>query len=489
MSAGARFQDRWRWDEDTHPDWHDAIQDEYPAAWAVIDWSRMTYGDDMGAFLCFMGVRLMEMRRVLRPDGSIYLHCDPTASHYLKTLMDAIFGRKQFRNEIAWQRTNAHNSARRYGPVHDMLLFYSNSDAYHWSDPRLEYSEEYIERHYRHTDPDTGRRFQRVDLTGSGTRNGESGLPWQGVNPTAVGRHWALPGAVLTKHDINAGTVQQKLDALNAAGAIYWPEKSSGKPRLKRYADELAGLAIPDVWTDINPISAHAIERMGYPTQKPLALYDRIIKASSNAGDVVLDPFCGCATTPIAAERLGRQWVGMDIWEGAHEIVIKRLGQEGLAGPDSSPERLMTFGDITYTTTPPVRTDDGEVAAPDLQPNIQRSLPKWRRLSHSQIRGYLEEAQAHEGGVICGGCGRVLEREFMQLDHIMPRKDGGANDISNRILLCGPCNRRKGSAFTLSGLRKQNRSNHVGWMRNGDLAEIAQHNAQERAERVRIELG
>ena len=200
----------------------------------------------------------------------------------------------------------------------------------------------------------------------------------------------------------------------------------------------------------------------------------------------MLDPFCGCATTPIAAERLGRQWVGIDIWEGAHNEVIGRLEDEGLAGPEGSTDRLFTFGDVTYSTEPPERTDAGDVAAPYLPARYQRPTEAWQRISRAQIVGYLVEAQAHQDGVICGGCGRALEREFMQLDHITPRSDRGANDITNRILLCQPCNGKKADRFTLRGLTRENKRD--GWMKDETLARIAQDSATARAERVRSEL-
>ena len=161
LAAGASFSDRWRWDEDVQPDWVESIKDEWPGAWAVIDWTRMTYGDDMGAFLCFMGVRLMEMHRILKPSGSIYLHCDPTASHYLKALMDAIFGQRNFRNEIVWKRTTAHSNAKRYGSIHDVLLYYSKTEQRIWNSAvRQEYDPAYITDYYRYTEDETGRRFQ-----------------------------------------------------------------------------------------------------------------------------------------------------------------------------------------------------------------------------------------------------------------------------------------------------------------------------------------
>ena len=201
---------------------------------------------------------------------------------------------------------------------------------------------------------------------------------------------------------------------------------------------------------------------------------------------MVLDPFCGCATTPVAAERLGRQWVGMDIWDGAHQIVIDRLEAEGLAGPERTPDRLFTFGDVTYSTQPPERTDAADVASPYLPVSYRRRSERWERLSRAQIVAHLVEAQADGEGVTCGGCGRVLEREFMQLDHITPRSDRGANDITNRILLCQPCNGKKGDRYTLRGLVRENKRD--GWLKDETLARIAQDNATAKAERVRNEM-
>jgi DNA modification methylase len=281
--------------------------------------------NDVTAYLVMMAIRLVELHRVLKPTGSLYLHCDPTASHYLKIVLDTIFGKMNFRNEIVWKRTHAHSSSQRYGPVHDIILFYSKEDSYVWTDLRSAHDLEYIAKHFTHVDPVSGRRFQPITLTGSGVRYGDSGKPWRGINPTTVGRHWALPGRLLTKLGISGATVQEKLDALDAAGMIYWPDKKGGTPRLKWYVDYLEGQALPDVWTDISPISAKAAERMGYPTQKPLALLERIIQASSNEGDLVLDPFCGCGTTIIAAQKLKRRWIGIDITHLAISLMKYRL--------------------------------------------------------------------------------------------------------------------------------------------------------------------
>lgn len=267
----------------------------------------------------------MELHRVLKPTGSLYLHCDPTASHYLKLLLDAVFGPTNYRNEVIWKRTHAHGSAKRLGPVHDTLFLYTKTDRYLWTSPKAQHDPHYLRKHFTGFDRETNRRFQPITLTGAGVRHGDSGKPWRGVDPTASGRHWAIPRAVLERLQVHGNTVQEKLDALDSAGRIHWPAKSDGKPRLKWFEDELGGVALSDVWTDIAPISAHAAERLGYPTQKPEALLERIINASSNPGDVVLDPFCGCGTAIAAAQKLGRRWIGIDITHLAINLIEHRL--------------------------------------------------------------------------------------------------------------------------------------------------------------------
>ncbi len=281
--------------------------------------------NQLTAYLVEMSVRLIELHRVLTPTGSLYLHCDPSASHYLKILMDAILGPENFRSEIVWKRTSAHAGSKRWGPVHDTILFYTKTNRFVWNTVLLDYSEEYIQRFYRYSD-EKG-RFRVGDLTGAGTRSGESGQPWRGVDPTDVGRHWATPNkalAALFGKAAASWTVQRKLDALDEAGLIYWPPRGR-VPGFKRYYDDTAGVPIIDVVTDINPLSAQSAERLGYPTQKPEALLERIIQASSNAGDTVLDPFCGCGTALVAAQKLGRQWIGIDIAYLAIPVIRTRL--------------------------------------------------------------------------------------------------------------------------------------------------------------------
>jgi site-specific DNA-methyltransferase (adenine-specific) len=266
--------------------------------------------NQMMAYLVMMAARLAELHRVLKPTGSLYLHCDPTASHYLKIVLDTVFGPTNFQSEIIWKRTSAHSSAKRYGPVHDSILFYSKSASFVWIPQHEAFSEGYLSSHYGSKD-EKGRAYTHSDLTAAGIRNGASGLPWKGFYPNTKGNHWKF-------------TVD-KLDQLDAQGRIYWPKKIGGWPRYIRYLDELKGVPLQDVWTDVSPVNPQAAERLGYPTQKPLALLERIIAASSNPGDVVLDPFCGCGTAVVASEKLGRRWIGIDVTHLSIALLKMRL--------------------------------------------------------------------------------------------------------------------------------------------------------------------
>ncbi len=449
LAAGASFPDRWSWRDDLHDDWLIEIQRDYPEVWSVITTAKAGYGDDMAAFLCFMGVRLLEMRRVLRDDGSIYVHCDPTASHYLKLLMDAIFGRHNFHNEITWQRTESHNTANRYGNVADIILFYSKTDKSTWSggfhnylDTESNFSEQQLKR-YRHTDGE-GRRYRLDDLTAPRPDSDSGKFEWRGTMP-GPSRGW--------------GYRLEQLEQWWAEDRIH--TKRDGTPRmdgLKVYFDESTGKPLQNIWTDISRIPNTSSERTGYPTQKPLALYERIIKASSNPGDIVLDPFCGCATTPISAERLGRQWVGMDIWDEAHPVVLKRLADEGLAVPDkdaSINSPLITWGDVHYSTEPPVRTDDGEAAAPHL------TTPTGRRRARHPAPRTQHGRLITDIGPFCQGCGRDygFDPRVLEVDHIRPKSDGGTDAYDNLTLLCPPCNKEKRDWYTLTRLQELNRNN------------------------------
>lgn len=347
------FEDTWHWDQSAAEAFQAVVEAGGPVAQGMIAFRTFLGESDMMAYLAMMAPRLVELRRVLRSTGSIFLHCDPTASHYLKMLMDAIFGPANFLNEIVWKRTLAHGSARRFGPIHDVILVYGKTSEYFWGEPRTAYDPDYVEAKFTQIDDHTGKRFQGISLTGAGIRQGESGRPWRGVDPTKAGRHWALPGHITEKLGIKGPTVQERLDQLDQVGRIFWPKKADGKPRLKWFADDAEGTPVPDVWNDIPPINSQAKERLGYPTQKPEALLERIILASSNEGDTVLDPFCGCGTTVAAAQRLKRTWIGIDITNLAITLIKKRL-------LDAYGEAVKTAYDVIGE---PVSLPDAEVLA------------------------------------------------------------------------------------------------------------------------------
>jgi len=280
-------------------------------------------------FISWLEPRTQLLWELLKPTGSFYIHCDWHANAHIRIMLDKIFGDKNFRNEIIWKRTHAHGSSNKFGPVHDTILFYSKSKDYIWTDSKGEHDPEYIANHFTLTNSD-GRRFQAISLTGAGIRHGDSGQPWKGIDPTKVNRHWAIPGKVIARLKLGGSTVQEKLDSLDKAGRIYWPSKRGGTPRLKWYVDELEGPALLDLWTDISPISSNAAEHLGYPTQKPPRLLERIIKASSNKGDMVLDAFCGCGTACIEAQKLGRKWIGIDISPTAVKVIENQLKKIGV---------------------------------------------------------------------------------------------------------------------------------------------------------------
>lgn len=320
------FEDSWHWGQQAEHEFYEIVhQSNTKVSELMQALRRFLRENDMMAYLTMMANRLLELHRVLKDTGSLYLHCDPTASHYLKIVLDGVFGVEYFKSEIIWKRTSAHSSSKRWGPVHDTILFATKNDRYTWHTVYQKYNEDYIDDFYRFVD--NKGRFRVGDLTGAGVRHGASGQPWRDVNPTSVGRHWAVPNKILVKlfgDKSKDWTVQEKLDALDRKGLIHWPRKGS-TPGFKRYFDPLAGVSILDVITDIDVIGSRADERLGYPTQKPLALLERIINASSNKGDVVLDPFCGCGTAVHAAQKLGRRWIGIDITHLAISLVEKRL--------------------------------------------------------------------------------------------------------------------------------------------------------------------
>ena len=320
----------------------------------------------MKSYLIMMAVRLLEMKRILKPTGSIYLHCDPTASHYLKLTMDSVFGPANFHSEITWKRTNAKGLAFKGYPNNaDLLLYYSKADQFTWNRPFRPHDQSYVDKFYRHVEPETGRRFRLDNL--ANPNHDRPNLTYEFLGVTRVWR-WT----------------RERMQAAYDQGLVI-QQRPGAVPALKRYLDEMSGNPVDTIWDDIKPIQARSAERVGYPTQKPIALLERIIQASSNEGDVVLDPFCGCATALIAAEKLGRQWVGIDLSPVAKTLVQRRMAKE--LGFDSL--------QAIYRDDTPKRTDMG-------------LLPPYQTHKHTLFG-------MQEG--ICAGCEVLFPFRNFTIDH------------------------------------------------------------------------
>ena len=415
QAAGAEFKDTWTL-RDIDVAWLDLIEQKHPRVNRVIH-AAMTDSDK--SYLIYMAPRLIEMHRVLKPTGSIYLHCDPTMSHYLKLLMDAIWGRGNFRNEIVWKRSGR-NDGKRFGWTHDLLLGYAGAGAT-WNNVFVPYDPEYIRRFYGEQD---GRGpYKRVDLTGPGVAGGESGMPWRSAEPTSVGRCWSVPLNGLYAKWIEDYVIPgfrseasplRRLDMLDEADLIHWPKRGKGWPMLKRYLAASDGQRVNDVFDDIRMASNLSRERTGYPTQKPLALLDRIVTASSNAGDMVLDPFAGCATACVAANDLSRQWAGIDVSPVAFDLVRRRIEARG-----------GLLYDITHREDVPQRTDLGKIQPYNCADN--------RKALYGEQGGY------------CAGCRQHFQPPNLTVDHIIARSQGGTDHLGNLQLLCSHCNAVKGN--------------------------------------------
>lgn len=384
--------DQWKWNE-VHPIWLEQVRDENRALYEVIEAAGQCHGDDIAAFLCFLSVRLLEMHRVLKPTGSLYLHCDHAANGYLRMALDAIFGAKNFRNEIVWQMSGVSGFkglAPKFVRRHDTIFYYVKGKEAPFNKAYSPYDEKQLAR------------FSSVD---------ENGRRYKSITKTR-----------------------------------------------RLYLDEAKGIPLPDVWTDIANFQTivNSPERTGSPDQKPLALYERIISASSNPGDLVLDPFCGCATTLIAANNLGRRWVGIDRRADAAYHVANRLLGLGINVNEFQAHQQALLQELQFhcqiLEAPPVRTDDGETA-----PHLA-AVYTYRRKPASMSRQQMMDILVEQWGCVCWGCGFAPpDAEHLELDHIDPASQGGSNELDNRCPLCGPCNRRKSNRLTLVALRQLNR--------------------------------
>ena len=395
-AAGSAFKDTWTL-SDVDNAWHGEIADREPALYQAIHAAELTHGKGMKSYLIMMAVRLLEMKRVLKKTGSIYLHCDPTASHYLKVTMDSIFGKSNFRSEITWRRATStqkgsqHRSLR-WGNNADMLLYYAASSSTSLR-PERELTESEILKKFKHTDENGQRYYNDSAHIWSTPNMGERPnlcYEWRGfVNPHPSG--WRLS--------------KERLEEEYQKGNIVI--RPDGKLERRKYLKDYKGASYGNIWDDVLPPAGE--ERTGYPTQKPIALLERIVKASSDKDDIVLDPFCGCATTCVAAERHQRQWIGIDISPRAVDLVRVRLKNE-----------IGIFGDIIHRTDIPKRSE---------------KLPNYRTHKHTLFG-------KQEG--LCNGCKTQFPFRNMTVDHIVPQSQGGTDHEDNLQLLCGACNSTKG---------------------------------------------
>ncbi|MBP2452488.1 DNA methyltransferase [Mycolicibacterium lutetiense] len=405
------FDDTWKWSVETGQQYDYLVSSGLPEkpAETLRAIRALVHETPLTAYMTNMAPRLVELHRVLKGTGSLYLHCDPTASHYLKVMLDAIFGPRCFRSEIIWRRTGAHGKARRFTPVHDVILFYTKSDGdrYTWNRPTLPYMKGHVADYFVQ-DGDAWRTdYYGNVLTGSGTRNGESGMPWKGFNPTAKGRHWAVPGKLVedSGEDFTGMTQHQKMDRLYELGYITIAEGETW-PIYQHTIKPSDGVTAPDIWAyqpytvgtvfdlegenytskngidaDVRWLSPKDRERLGYPTQKPVGLLERILKASSNEGDLVMDPFCGCGTTMDAAIRLKRRWIGIDITYIAVDLIRNRL--------------RTTHGPLIDETYEVLGLPEDLAAAHDL---FERDALEFERWAVSLVRGTPNTKQVGDRG-------------------------------------------------------------------------------------------
>ena len=429
-AAGAAFKDAWTL-SDLDNAWHGELAEEQPALYSAISAAGETHGKGMKSYLIMIAVRMLEMKRVLKDTGSIYLHCDPTASHYLKMVMDSVFGGNNFRNEIVWQRASgrakgSQHKSKSLGRDTDNILHYSKSEDFLHNAVNRSLTEEEIQEKFPLVDENKRRYNTDTPIFRS---------PSMGDRPNLCYEY----KGVVNPHPSGWRVSKERLIEMDKAGYIIW--RGNERPLRKAYADEYKGKPIGSLWTDI-PIAA-GNERTGYPTQKPLKLLERIIQASSNRGDLVLDPFCGCATTCIASESLQRQWIGIDLSPKAVELLKLRLERDL-----NLTEHTGILGQVIHRIDIPKRlspTEPRQIHFDTLFGIKDKSMLE--TLSQGELRRFKTQKHVlfgmQEGK--CAGCQVSFHFRNMTIDHIKPRSEGGTDHPTNLQLLCGACNSTKGN--------------------------------------------
>ena len=437
-ARGAEFDDVWTLG-DMKEEWIDEIEFRRPSLFHLINGAKLAHGESMAGYLTFMSVRLLEMHRILKPDGSIYLHCDDTAVHYLKGVMDALFGAGNYVNNIVWKRATSHNDPRRFGRILDHLLFYARGANRRWNADAVTTPKNAAELLRAYPSQDARGYYRADNLTGprhSAKRGSPSTMPWQGYDIYAMNRVWSVPktgkyAEYIARNFIpgyqDIAGIHDRLDALDNAGLIHHPQKGRW-PGLKRYADADTGNPAQNLFlypAGFTNFSTKGGEYTGWKTQKPVALLQQIIKASSNPGDLVLDPFCGCATACIAAEQLGRNWIGIDILPEAAAVLTDRARRELQIPMNGDDEHPWADWQPLVLNAPPRRTDLTLLSPAN--PQSDKEL-----LYASQNRK-------------CIGCEYELPLHVLTIDHITPRSRGGPDAIGNLQLMCHTCNAIKGN--------------------------------------------
>lgn len=389
-------------------------------------------------YLDWMEARVRQLHRILKPTGSLFLHCDQAAGHYLKVLLDEVFGVKNFRNEIIWRRTGSNSASKKFGPIHQIIFYYRKTSKAPFYPQYGPYTNAYVEEEFDKVD-ERG-RYQAVALTGSGSRKGDSGKPWRGYNPTRVGRHWQpasyLYGkyTTLTGDDLARYPLIQRLDKLDEAGLIHWPAKAEPVPRYKFYLEDAPGVALQDLWAytpgtegcvtttaagidaQVKWLSSKSAERVGYPTQKPEGILERIIESTTQEGDIVLDPFCGCGTTVATAERLNRKWIGIDVSPQAVEVMKLRLAKQKVTptvhGLPTSVEDLRQLGPFEFQhwivqrvlgTQSPRKTADKGIDGYSFFENLPIQVKQKERVGRPELDSFetaIRREKKHKGFLV-----------------------------------------------------------------------------------------
>lgn len=410
-AAGSSFDDMWTW-KDVDQQYLESIILNFPYLVQFIQAIGKIHGNGMKSYITYMTQRIIEMERVLKDNGSFYLHCDSTASHYLKIICDRVFSKRRYKNEINWKRTSSHAlGGKHFAKVSDKILFYASNNAT-WNRQFLPHDESYIKKNFRFED--NRGVYRKQPLHGGKSGGKEAYKEWKGALPPS-GRAWAPPTPKSFPNDIKFPknykdlSILEKLNVLDKLDLVTW--NSKGNPDYKYYLSATKGKPLTDLMFDINPLSSSSPENTGYPTQKPLELIRRLILSSTNEEDIVLDPFCGTATTCVAAQQLQRKWIGIDIEKNSARVVMDRLSND--AG---------LFSDFMHTDKFPKRSD---IKEEKIGKNLKEKLYK-----------------DHKGK--CNACETKMEIRHFEIDHIIPRSKNGADTFENFQLLCGSCNRIKG---------------------------------------------